>query len=100
MICPLCHKPIAWRKVDVDGWVPCDELPVLFVPGGRLRLVVRRELRDGCKLFRPGKDEERPVYGMMPHYYTCPVLKKERADWSFSKRMEEGAYGARGNRHS
>lgn len=82
----------------MDGWVPCDELPVLFVPGGRLRLVVRRDLLDGCKLYRPGKDKDRPLYAMMPHFYTCPVLKQERADWAFRKRLEGGFYGAHGAR--
>ena len=98
MICPLCNQPIAWRRTDVDGWVPCDELPVLFVPGGRLRLVVRRDLLDGCKLYRPGKDKDRPLYAMLPHFYTCPVLKQERADWAFRKRLEGGFYGAHGAR--
>lgn len=93
MICPLCHKPIAWRKVDVDGWVPCDELPVLFVPGGHLRLVVRRDIINGCKLFDPEKDHGTPKYAMIPHFYTCPVLKKERREWAFFQRNKEGKYG-------
>lgn len=88
MICPLCHQPIMWRRVDWEGWSPCDELPVLFVPGGRLRLVVRREMVDGCKLFNPKKDHGRPKYGMMPHYYTCPVLRKERIGWAMLQRVE------------
>lgn len=89
MICPLCHQPITWRRVDCEGWSPCDELPVLFVPGGRLRLVVRRDIVDGCKLFDPKKDREKPKYGMIPHYYTCPVLKKERRDWAFLHQHSE-----------
>lgn len=81
-ICPLCRQPIAWRRLDIEGWSPCDELPVLFVPGGRLRLVVRRGMVDGCKVFDPRKDKGRPKYAMMPHYYTCPALKKERREWA------------------
>lgn len=90
MICPLCHQPIAWRRLDIEGWSPCDELPVMFVQGGRLRLVFRRDIVDRCKLFDPKKDQDRPKYGMIPHYYTCPVLKKERAEWAILKRLEEG----------
>lgn len=84
MTCPLCGAPVTWRRTDLDGWVPCDDLPVLFTTGGRLRLLVRRELVDGCRIYSPKRDlDVRPRYAYMPHYYTCPVLCQERAEWRF-----------------
>lgn len=60
----------------------------MFVPGGSLRLIVRRDIVDGCKIFDPKKDKEKPKYAMIPHFYTCPVLKSERRNWAISRRLE------------
>lgn len=78
MLCPLCGAPIQWRKTDVDGWVPCDQTPVLYVRGGPLRLVKRRELISGCAAYVPARHKGRPEYAWMPHYYSCKVLQEER----------------------
>ena len=84
MICPLCGAPIQWRKTDVDGWVPCDQTPVLFIRGGKFRLVKHRDLVYG-QLYTPGR-QERPQYAWMPHYYTCPVLRRVRIQWASDNR--------------
>ena len=64
-----------------------------------MRLVVRRDILDGCKLFNPKKDQEKPKYGMIPHYYTCPVLKKERMDWVINQKMNGSDFYAEPNNH-
>lgn len=87
MICPLCQAPLQWRKTDVDGWVPCNDVPVMYVYGGRLKLVKRRDLIGNCALYVPRKHHgQRPGYAWMPHYYTCPVLRKERQEWAQTQR--------------
>ena len=92
-MCPLCGAMIQWRRTDVDGWVPCDQMPVLFVPGGKLKLVKRRDLIANCMVFVPGRHECRPQYAWMPHYYTCPVLRKERADYARRMRYAQEMEG-------
>lgn len=94
MICPLCGGPIQWKKTDLDGWVPCDQTPVLFTLGGKLRLVKRRDLVHG-QLYTPGR-RERPQYAWMPHYYTCPVLRRERREWAIH---QEGYHAPRDKSH-
>lgn len=90
MICPLCQAPLQWRRTDVDGWVPCNDVPVMYVTGGRIKLVKRRDLIDGCSLYIPSKHKgKRPSYAWMPHFYTCPVLRRERAAWAAQRRREE-----------
>ena len=102
VICPLCGAPIQWRKTDVDGWVPCDQTPVLYVQGGRLRLVKRRDLVPGCAVYRPVQHSGHPQYAWMPHYYTCQVLRKERTQWAYEKRERrqhaETAFDQQGGR--
>ena len=89
-MCPQCSKPIQWKRTDVDGWVPCDETPVMFVKGGRMKLLKRRDLIEGCTIYVPGKHKgQRPQYAYMPHYYTCPVLRRERAEWAAAHRRFE-----------
>ena len=52
-----------------------------------MKLLYRRDLISGCKIFNPKKDiEERPKYALIPHFYTCPVLRKERRDWAIRNR--------------
>jgi hypothetical protein len=72
-------------------WVPCDPDPVLYVEGGgRLKLFKKREIVDGCQLYNRNKHRFfRPIYGLIPHYYTCPVLKQERIDWARENRRSE-----------
>lgn len=66
-------------------------MPVLYVAGGSLRLVKRRDLLDGCAAYHPGKHHaQRPQYAYMPHYYTCPVLRQERAAWAKAQNMSRG----------
>lgn len=86
-MCPQCGAPLEWKRTDVDGWVPCDVVPALCVKGGKLRVVRRRELMDGCCPYNARRHpEEKPVYAWMPHFYTCPVLRRERREWAMANR--------------
>ena len=76
-------------KLLIDGWSPCDNTPVMYVRGsGKLKLVKRRDLLDGCEIYIPGKHkaQRRPEYAFVQHYYTCPVLRRERAAWAAAQR--------------
>jgi len=78
-------------RLVIDGWCPCDNEPVMYVRGGRLKLVKHRDLLDGCAVYIPGKHkvQRRPEYAFIPHYYTCPVLRRERAAWVAAQRGEQ-----------
>ena len=90
-VCPQCGAPLQWRRTDVDGWVPCDVMPVLYVAGGSLRLVKRRDMLGGCSIYRAGQHcTQKPQYAYMPHYYTCPVLRQERAAWAKAQNTSRG----------
>lgn len=98
-MCPQCGQPIQWKKTDVDGWVPCDPAPVIFIRGGRKKMVKRRDLIDGCEVWSPKQQHTAKLeYAWLPHFYSCPVLKRERAEWALLKRSEEGSHGAYGAR--
>lgn len=87
MTCPLCNKSLAWRKTDLDEWVPCDEEPILYVKdSGKTKIYKKREIIDGCSIYIPGKHKERPEYGRLPHYYSCEILKAERREWAKDNR--------------
>lgn len=88
-ICPLCGVPLKWKYTGLGEWVPCDEQPILYVEnGGNLKLYKRRYLIEGCTIYNPRKHKDiRPQYALIPHFYTCPVLRKERAEWAKSKAL-------------
>lgn len=80
--CPLCGQPIKWIKLWDGKFSPCDDEPVLFVfsKDAKYKVVVKRELLEHITLkIPPG---EKPRYGRLPHYYSCPVLIKERREWA------------------
>lgn len=86
-MCPLCEAPLRWMKLRSDEWTPCDELPVLFVKdAGRIKIVSGRQLVEGCSLYSPQKNREKPRTGRLPHYYSCPVLLRERREWAILQR--------------
>jgi len=78
-VCPLCGKPLRW--VRVIEWTPCDEEPVLFVPGGKMTLIKKRDFVLNCALYKRG-DKNRPGTALIPHFYTCEVLRRERREWA------------------
>lgn len=86
-MCPLCGKPLLWKRTDLDEWVPCDEEPVLFVAGGTKKLFKKHELLEDCEVFNPLIHRDvKPQYALIPHFYTCSELKKERAEWARQQR--------------
>ena len=93
-LCDSCKERLVEEFSDylsqLDQWVPCDETPVMFLKGGKLKIYSRRELTEKCKLFDPKKDRNAtPKYGMLPHFYTCPVLVSERKEWAFRQRYKD-----------
>ena len=80
--CPLCGAPLKW-VLDIN-WTPCDDEPVLYAKGGNLKLIKNRELIEDCRLYLPG--DELLGMALIPHYYTCAVLKKERREWARKKK--------------
>ena len=85
-LCPLCGKPITWEKT-IEGWTPCDNDPALCVTGGKWQVVKRRELTEKkYRLWGPGSAEQ-PIYAMIPHYYTCKVLRAERRSYALRNRV-------------
>ena len=90
--CPLCGKSLTW--VRVADWTPCDEEPVLYVPGGKLTIVKKRDYVENCALYKKGDGSDvRPETGLIPHYYTCEVLLKERKDWARDRERVRAKYG-------
>lgn len=73
--CPLCYSSLKWVRVGFD-WCPCDMEPVLFEQGtGKLTVVKKKEFVTGCKIFRQGEVLKKMEYGLVPHVYTCEILK-------------------------
>ena len=92
-MCPLCETPVQWVRTILGEWTPCDTLPVLFVPGGRLELIRKRDFVGGCAVYDPrGHRQQAPQYAWMPHYYTCSALRRERAAWA-RRNAQGGCYG-------
>lgn len=80
--CPLCGQPIKWVWLSDGNYSPCNEEPVLyaFSDKSKFKVVVKRELLERVTLTVP--PDGKPRYGRLPHYYTCPVLVKERREWA------------------
>ena len=80
--CPLCGKPLKWVRLWSGEFSPCDEEPVLYAKSksGKLKIVARRDIVESVTTNIPLG--EKPKYGRIPHYYTCPVLVKERREWA------------------
>lgn len=88
-MCPLCGVPVKWVRLWDGTFSPCDYEPVLFTPKKsptRLKVVVKRELIENISLYIPAGIK--PRYGHLPHYYSCPVLIKERRAWAKNNRQE------------
>ena len=82
--CPHCQAPIKWIYDGFD-WFPCDKEPVLFAmhPTGRLTLIHERKELSNCLLYVKGdpRTVAPPLWGYQQHYYTCPILRKHRAEY-------------------
>lgn len=82
--CPHCQAPLKW--IWGDGvWFPCDKEPVLFTmhPTGKLTLIYKGKELSNCVLYTP-RDPRcagNPVWGYQQHFYTCPHLKEQRAQY-------------------
>ena len=87
-VCPSCGRPLNWHRTDLDEWVPCDPDPVLYVEGiGKLKILKKRELIENCELYSKKKHGTvKPMYGLMPHYYSCTALIQERREWALKQR--------------
>lgn len=82
-ICPQCGAPVRWVRLWDGTWSPCDEEPVLYsFPGGKTKykIIAKRDVVLNA-VPRP-KAGDKPRYGRIPHYYTCPVLREERRAWA------------------
>lgn len=84
--CPHCGKPLRWIY-DGIVWHPCDKEPVLFMmhPEGRCEIMYRRELLGNCLIYRVGDKRfvgAVPLYGSVPHYYTCDILREHRREFA------------------
>lgn len=80
--CPQCGKPIRWVRLWDGQYCPCDDEPVLFSfeKSGKHTVVVKRDLIENVSLSTP--ENEKPRYGRLPHFYSCPVLIEERRAWA------------------
>lgn len=82
--CPHCGAPLKWIYDGFD-WIPCDKEPVLFTmhPEGRLTIIYNKQEISNCLLYVRGDPRTVgvPSWGHQQHYYTCPWLKKRRADY-------------------
>lgn len=88
--CPHCGKPLQWIYDGIE-WHPCDKEPVLFIlhPDGRNEIMYNRELFNNALVYRSGDkrfDGVRPMYGSIPHYFSCPVLKESRRMYAMDKK--------------
>lgn len=84
-LCPLCNAPLKWVRLFDGKYSPCDEEPILysFPENGqksKIKVVVRGELVEN--IIPHAKNGEKPRYGRLPHYFSCPVLRKERQEWA------------------
>lgn len=83
--CPHCGKPIIWIHNGID-WYPCDKEPVLFTmhPQGKDIVIYKSEELNHCVIYDPknSKCTGTPFKGHIQHFYTCPVLIKNRTEWA------------------
>ncbi len=80
--CPLCGQDVKWVRLWDGSYSPCNDEPVLFSveKGSKYKVIVKGEIWEDVSLkIPPGK---KPQYGRLPHYFTCPVLIKERREWA------------------
>lgn len=84
--CPLCGQPITWLRLWDGTYSPCDDEPVMyaFSEKAKYKVVVKRELVERVTLKLP--PGAKPRYGRLPHYFSCPVLRKERRAWARANR--------------
>lgn len=85
ILCPLCGKPIKWVRLWPGGYSPCDTVPVMYSKSDRktkYQIVVKGDFI--CNVLIRAKPTEKPRYGYLPHYYTCPVLVRERREWAIA----------------
>ena len=87
--CELCGESLKWIKNNAeDFWVPVDAKPVMYEPDlkGSYEVYDRHHKRiPFAKVFGSGVTLKNPRQGHIPHYFTCPVLKKRRLDWFRAK---------------
>lgn len=81
---------MTWVRTIEEFYVPCDEEPILYAKdNGKLKIIKRRDLIDGCSRYDPNKHTCKPLYGLLPHYYSCPVLRDERRAWARGNSRQE-----------
>lgn len=81
--CPLCGQPVKWVRLWYGEYSPCDLEPVLYSFPGRktkFKAVAKRDIVENV-IYRANPGDN-PRYGWKPHYYSCPVLVKERLEWA------------------
>ena len=88
--CLLCGDSLKWIKNNLeDYWVPVDAKPVIYEPDVNGRYVIydryHRKVPFAKVFGMNGSVIKKPLQGHIPHYFTCPVLKKRRLDWFRAK---------------
>lgn len=83
--CTLCGDSIKWIKNKLeDYWVPVDAKPIMYQAhtDGRYTVYDRyhRKVPFALVFSLKGKQPTEKIFqGLIPHYYTCEVLKSKRA---------------------
>ena len=88
--CKLCGESLKWIKNRLeDFWVPVDAEPVIYEANTDGKYIVydshNKQVPFARVYFGKGILPSKPKQGHIPHYYTCPVLRKERSDWYRAK---------------
>ena len=85
--CTLCGESIKWIKNMLeDYWIPVDAKPVMYQSHTDGRYIIynrfHKKVPFAFVFGMPGKKPyEKIQQGHIPHYYTCVVLRKQRADY-------------------
>lgn len=83
--CPHCGRPLRWILSEDGDWLPCDEAPVQFIlhPEGLMQVVYKRNVYPYALIYKPGDKRftGTPLRGNVQHVITCPVLRKQRAQY-------------------
>lgn len=87
--CPHCQKRIKWIRLFDGRWSPCNEEPVMYTfpkngEKSKYKVVAKRDIVENVIFKVP--PEDKPRYGWLPHYFSCPVLRKERREWAIKNR--------------
>lgn len=73
--CPDCGGQIKWVRLLSGRYIAVDPEPVMYIDGGRDWLVERTkyeaDIKNHCRIWRPGMLTGGIKYGYKPHKWTC-----------------------------